>query len=111
MGEAEVRRSHLRARWESDEDARRFLWELGNELERCHRLVWINECNSNKGTDMEQMATVIEMSDITRAQPDGGRVESFCFLVSNGLGNTWKAEYVMRERGTHDLLGRWLTSG
>jgi hypothetical protein len=56
---------------------------------------------------MEQMATVIEMSDITRAQPDGGRVESFCFFVSNGLGNAWKAEYVIRELAAYDLLGRW----
>jgi hypothetical protein len=72
-----------------DEDRNRLKWELGNELERCHQLVWISECNSNRGTDMQQMAAVIEMSDITRAHPNGGRVEGFCFFVSNGLGNAW----------------------
>lgn len=96
--------------WRSEEDRNRFKWALGNELERCHRVAWMNENNSNNGTDMEQMAAVIEMSDITRSHPDGGRVESFCFFVSNGRGNAWRAEYIVRERAAYDMLGRWLNT-
>lgn len=96
--------------WKSEEDRNRFKWELGNELERCHRLVWINECNSNNGTDMEQMAAIMEMCDITRSHPDGGRVESFCPFVSNGLGNQWGAGYILRDLEAYRMLGRWLAA-
>ncbi|HEX8221695.1 MAG TPA: hypothetical protein VF914_21080 [Chloroflexia bacterium] len=96
--------------WLSDEDINRFKWELANELERCHRVVWINECNSNNGTPLQRMAAVLAMADLVRGHRDGGRVGSFCPFVSNGLGNAYGAGYIMRDPECYKLLGRWLNS-
>jgi hypothetical protein len=94
--------------WLGEEDFNRFRWGFGNELERCHRAVWINECNTNSGPPVERMRAVLSMADLVRAHPDGNRVESFCPFVSNGLGNHFPAGYIMRDRACYELLSAWM---
>ena len=94
--------------WLGEEDFNRFRWEFGNEMERCHRAVWINECNTNSGAPVERMRSVLAMADLVRAHPDGSRVESFCPFVSNGLGNHFRPGYIMRERACYELVAAWM---
>lgn len=96
--------------WLGEEDRNRFKWEFGNELERCHRAIWINECNANNGEHLQRMQAILEMSDLIRSHAEGDRVESFCPFVSNGLGNAYPIGYIMREAECYQRLGAWMNS-
>lgn len=54
------------------------------------------------------MLALLGMADVVRAHPDGGRVESFCPFVSNGLGNAYPPGYILRERECYVRLARWM---
>lgn len=96
--------------WLGEEDFNRFKWELGNELERCHRAIWINECNTNNGGPVDRMMAVLAMADLVRAHPDGNRVESFCPFVSNGLGNAYPPGYILRDPECYRRVAAWMAS-
>lgn len=111
-GEADCNGAHIYALyWLTEEDRNRFKWALGGELERCHRNVWINECNVGHGTALERMAAVIEMAQIARSHREFGyRVESFCFFVANGLGVGYSGGFILRDPAAYDLLGTYMRS-
>ncbi|MGA7730997.1 MAG: hypothetical protein WCD37_06955 [Chloroflexia bacterium] len=94
------------------EDENRLLWRVGNELERIHSDVWINEINvasrlfNNRPVD--RMLMVLEMYDLLAAQPWTGAIRSFCPFVSNGRTDQPWSNMIMRERECYVRMGAWI---
>lgn len=112
-GQADYNGAHVYVlNWLGDEDSNRYKWELGNEEERCHKPLWINECNSgsSQATAVQHMAAVLQMADIARTHPQlASRVASFCPFVSNGLGPpSYPMAYVMKDPRCYELVAAWM---
>lgn len=97
--------------WASVEDENRYKWAVGEELERVHTEVWINETNINtrQATDVERMRAILAMYDLLAAQPwTDGVITSFCFFVSNGLANQEWSHQIVRDPAAYALLEQWM---
>lgn len=98
--------------WMGAEDENRYLWALGNELERCHRAVWINETNvgAKDLRDLERMRAVIDVARLIGSGAWGNRVVSFCPFVSNGLANPSWGHMRIREPQAYAELRDWFNA-
>ena len=92
-------------------DDERYLWAMGEELERIHTKAWINEGNINSpsATQVQHMEACLRMYDLLYRQAwTAGVIESFCPFVSNGQpGQEWSHQ-IMREAECYRILGEWM---
>ena len=98
---------------QSGVDDERYLWAIGEELERVHTAAWLNETNINSpsASAQERMRGCMHMYDLLAAQPWAVDViGSFCPFVSNGrAGEEW-SHMIMRDPVAYKLLGSWMSS-
>jgi hypothetical protein len=107
--------SHLYANsWASVEDDNRYLWAAGEECERIHTGVSIDESGVDSApSELERMRAIMRQYELLASDPEGGWgdvVASFCAFVSNGrTGQTW-SHMIMREPQCYVELGQWITA-
>lgn len=97
--------------WASVEDQNRFKWAVGEELDRVHTAVWLNECNINtkQVTELDRMRAVLAMYDLLAGLPWANSViTSFCPFVSNGLSDQEWSHMIMRNWACYSLLASWI---
>lgn len=103
---------HLYAHaWASAEDENRLLWAAGDEVARCHKEVWVNEINVNRGTQVERMAAVLDMYQLLAGRAWSSRITSFCPFVSNGTGAGYDPGYIMQQPECYAMLGNFIRGG
>lgn len=97
--------------WLSVEDENRYKWAVGEELERVHTSVWLNETNINtrQATDVERMRALISMYDLLASQPwTDGVITSFCPFSSNGRSDEIWSHMIIRDIWAYQTLRTWL---
>jgi hypothetical protein len=105
--------AHLYAdSWASPEDDNRYKWAFGEEVERCHKALWINETNQHNpdATPVQKMRSCMAMYDLLMTLPDANRVVSYCPFVSNTGGPGYDQTYVMRDPQCYTELAAWLAA-
>lgn len=94
--------------WKSPVDSLRLRFALQRGEERHHRNLWIDELGIDTGTPVERMAAYIDVARLLERHPYGERVEFLCFFVSNGDGQGWGKNYIIRDRQAYKLLGSFM---